>query len=159
MGRIDDVINTAGHRLSTGQLEEVISTLDFIAECAVIGIKDALKGEIPVAIIVLKSGFFLPSDDIEKTVILKVRNDIGPVAALKTVLIVPRLPKTLSGKILRGTMKKIAEMQKYAFPASIETPESLEEVKREMERKELGREIDIKFEGDLEKTAKQEEKS
>lgn len=149
MARIDDVINTAGHRLSTGQLEEIISNHESIAECAVIGIKDAVKGEIPVAIVVLKTGVIMPPADIEKEVILKVRNDIGAVAALKTVIIVNRLPKTRSGKILRGVMKKIAENQTYTFPSTIEVPEILDEVKVAMEKKGLARDINIQFEEDL----------
>lgn len=152
MARIDDVINTAGHRLSTGQLEEIISNHESIAECAVIGVKDAIKGEVPIALVVLKSGVSATAEDIEREVVKKVRDDIGAVASLKTVVLVSRLPKTRSGKIIRGTIKKIAENQKYAFPSTIEVPETLEEVKIALEGKGLARDIGIQFEEDLGKT-------
>ena len=157
MARIDDVINTAGHRLSTGQLEEIIGNHASVAECAVIGVKDAIKGEIPVALVVLKTNTDSSPEDIEREVVLKVREDIGAVASLKTVVVVNRLPKTRSGKILRGTIKKIAENQKYAFPSTIEVPEALEEVKIALEKKGLVRDINIKFEEDLGKAPKSEQ--
>lgn len=157
MARIDDVINTAGHRLSTGQLEEIIGNHEAIAECAVIGVKDAIKGEVPVALVVLKTNNDRSPEDIEKEVVLKVREDIGAVASLKTVVIVARLPKTRSGKILRGTIKKIAENQKYNFPSTIEVPEVLDEVKIALEKKGLARDINIKYEEDLGKTPKSEQ--
>lgn len=147
MARIDDVINTAGHRLSTGQLEEIVGNHDDVAECAVIGVKDAVKGEVPVAIVVPKTG--VTSDTIEQEVVKKVRDDIGAVASLKTVVIVNRLPKTRSGKILRNVLKKMAEKQPYTVPSTIEIPEVLDEVKSAMEMRGLGREVNIKFEEDL----------
>jgi len=110
MGRTDDIINVAGHRLSTGGMEEVLSSHPDVAECAVIGIKDVLKGEQPCGFIVLKHGANRPHDVIEKEIVKLVRDKIGPVAAFKLVLTVPRLPKTRSGKILRGTMKKLPIM-------------------------------------------------
>ena len=109
MGRTDDIINVAGHRLSTGGMEEVLASHPDVAECAVLGIKDELKGEVPCGFIVLKSGVNRPPTEIEKECIALVRDKIGPVAAFKLAITVGRLPKTRSGKILRGTMKKIAD--------------------------------------------------
>ena len=109
MGRTDDIINVAGHRLSTGGMEEVLASHPDVAECAVLGIKDELKGEVPCGFIVLKSGVNRPPTEIEKECIALVREKIGPVAAFKLAITVARLPKTRSGKILRGTIKKIAD--------------------------------------------------
>jgi len=128
MGRTDDIINVAGHRLSTGGMEEVIAMHPAVAECAVIGVKDAIKGEIPCGFIVLKSGVSQSPIDIEKEVVALVREKIGPVAAFKTVVTVGRLPKTRSGKILRGTMKKIADDETWTMPATIEDATVLDEV-------------------------------
>ena len=128
MGRTDDIINVAGHRLSTGGMEEVLSAHPDVAECAVIGIKDALKGEQPCGFIVLKYGANRPHDVIEKEIVKLVRDKIGPVAAFKLVLTVPRLPKTRSGKILRGTMKKIADHEPWTTPATIDDPAILTEI-------------------------------
>lgn len=149
MARIDDVINTAGHRLSTGQLEEIICNHEDIAECAVVGVKDVIKGEVPVALVVLKMKTTTPLESIEAEVVKKVRDDVGAVASLKTVVIVQRLPKTRSGKVLRNIIKKIAEKQPYTPPATIEIPEVLDEVKTALEMKGLAKEINIKFEEDL----------
>ena len=109
MSRTDDIINVAGHRLSTGGMEEVISAHADVAECAVMGVADQLKGEIPLGLLVLNAGVDRPQHDIVSEVIQMVRDEIGPVAAFKTAIVVQRLPKTRSGKILRGTMKKIAD--------------------------------------------------
>ena len=109
MGRTDDIINVAGHRLSTGGMEEVLASHPDVAECAVLGIKDELKGEVPCGFIVLKSGVNRSPTEIEKECIALIRNKIGPVAAFKLAITVARLPKTRSGKILRGTIKKIAD--------------------------------------------------
>ena len=109
MSRTDDIINVAGHRLSTGGMEEVLAGHQDVAECAVIGIADALKGEVPCGFIVLKAGVNRPVAEIEQECVALVREKIGPVAAFKLAITVPRLPKTRSGKILRGTMKKIAD--------------------------------------------------
>lgn len=128
MGRTDDIINVAGHRLSTGAMEEVLSFHKDVAECAVIGAADALKGEVPVGFIVLKAGVTRPPQDIEAEVVALVRERIGPVAAFKTALVVPRLPKTRSGKILRGTMKKIADGESVIMPATIDDPAILDEI-------------------------------
>jgi propionyl-CoA synthetase len=128
MGRTDDIINVAGHRLSTGGMEEVIAAHPAVAECAVIGVADALKGEVPCGFAVLKSGIITAQADIEKELVKLVRDKIGPVAAFKLAIIIPRLPKTRSGKILRGTMKKIADGETWAMPATIDDPKILDEV-------------------------------
>jgi propionyl-CoA synthetase len=128
MGRTDDIINVAGHRLSTGGMEEVLASHPDVAECAVIGIKDALKGEVPCGFIVLKSGINRRSDAIEQEVVQLVREKIGPVAAFRLTLTVDRLPKTRSGKILRGTMKKIADGDPWMLPATIDDPTILDEI-------------------------------
>jgi propionyl-CoA synthetase len=128
LGRTDDIINVAGHRLSTGGMEEVIASHPDVAECAVLGVKDAIKGEAPCGFVVLKAGVVKPHETVEREVVALVRDRIGPVAAFKTAIVVARLPKTRSGKILRGTMKKIADQDPYATPATIEDPAALEEV-------------------------------
>jgi propionyl-CoA synthetase len=129
MSRTDDIINVAGHRLSTGGMEEVIAGHADVAECAVIGVADQLKGEIPLGFLVLNAGVDRPQHDIVSEVIQMVRSEIGPVAAFKTAIVVERLPKTRSGKILRGTMKKIADKTKWKMPATIDDPIVLDEVK------------------------------
>jgi propionyl-CoA synthetase len=128
MGRTDDIINVAGHRLSTGGMEEVLASHPDVAECAVIGVKDALKGEQPCGFIVLKSGVTKSPMEIEKEIVKLVREKIGPVAAFKIAVTVGRLPKTRSGKILRGTMKKIADHDAWTTPATIDDPAILEEI-------------------------------
>jgi propionyl-CoA synthetase len=128
LGRTDDIINVAGHRLSTGGMEEVVASHPDVAECAVLGVKDPIKGEQPYGFVVLKAGVTRPNAEIEKEVVALVRDKIGPVAAFKTAIVVARLPKTRSGKILRGTMKKIADGDDYATPATIEDSAALEEV-------------------------------
>jgi propionyl-CoA synthetase len=128
MARTDDIINVAGHRLSTGGMEEVVASHPDVAECAVIGTADAIKGQVPVCFVVLKSGVKRDPADIEKEVVARVREQIGPVAALKTVMAVQRLPKTRSGKILRGTMRQIADHESYKMPATIDDPAVLGEI-------------------------------
>ena len=128
MSRIDDVINVAGHRLSTGGMEEVLASHPDIAECAVIGAADQLKGQMPVGLVVLKSGVEREHSDINKELVQLVREKIGPVAAFKQVVVVPRLPKTRSGKVLRGTMKSIADGTEYKVPATIDDPAILDEI-------------------------------
>ncbi|MCO5091483.1 propionyl-CoA synthetase [Bosea sp. (in: a-proteobacteria)] len=120
MGRTDDIINVAGHRLSTGGMEEVLAAHPAVAECAVVGIRDALKGEQPCGFVVLKAGATHSPEEVERELIVLVRERIGPVAAFKLALTVARLPKTRSGKILRATMKKIADGEDYTVPATIE---------------------------------------
>ncbi|MGB5368454.1 MAG: propionyl-CoA synthetase, partial [Polyangiales bacterium] len=128
MSRTDDIINVAGHRLSTGGMEEVISAHADVAECAVMGVADQLKGEIPLGLLVLNAGVDRPQHDIVSEVIQMIRDEIGPVAAFKTAIVVQRLPKTRSGKILRGTMKKIADRTQWKMPATIDDPVILDEI-------------------------------
>ncbi|MDL2275399.1 propionyl-CoA synthetase [Desulfosarcina sp. OttesenSCG-928-G10] len=130
MARTDDIINVAGHRLSTGAMEEVLSDHPDVAECAVLGVEDQLKGQVPIGFLVLKVGVKRPKEDIIKEVIAMVRDRIGPVAAFKTATVVKRLPKTRSGKILRGTIQKIADNKDYKVPATIDDPETLNEMKQ-----------------------------
>jgi propionyl-CoA synthetase len=134
MSRIDDVINVAGHRLSTGAMEEVLAGHPDVAECAVFGVDDQLKGELPLGLVVLKAGVERSEDEIEKELIERVRQVIGPVAAFKLVAAVARLPKTRSGKILRGTMKSIADAREYKIPATIDDPAILAEIEATLQR-------------------------
>jgi propionyl-CoA synthetase len=138
MGRTDDIINVAGHRLSTGGMEEVLASHKDVAECAVLGIKDALKGEVPCGFVVLKAGVNRPPAEIEAECIALVREKIGPVAAFKLAITVARLPKTRSGKILRGTIKKIADGDPYTMPATIDDPAILEEIGSALKNKGVG---------------------
>ena len=128
MSRTDDIINVAGHRLSTGAMEEVLASHPDVAECAVVGVADALKGEVPLGFIVLKSGVQRAPEAIVPDLVAMVRERIGPVACFKTAAIVPRLPKTRSGKILRGTIKKIADGIEYRVPPTIDDPAILDEI-------------------------------
>jgi propionyl-CoA synthetase len=129
MGRTDDIINVAGHRLSTGGMEEVIAAHPDVAECAVIGKADAVKGEVPLGLVVLKAGTARTEAEIIRELIAMVRERIGPVASFKTAHVVSRLPKTRSGKIVRGTIKKIADGVDYVIPATIEDATVLDEIK------------------------------
>jgi propionyl-CoA synthetase len=128
MGRTDDIINVAGHRLSTGGMEEVLASHPAVAECAVIGVRDELKGEAPCGFVVLKSGVSTSPAVVEQELVGLVREKIGPVAAFKLAITVGRLPKTRSGKILRGTMKKIADGDAWTMPATIDDPAILDEI-------------------------------
>ncbi|MBT8267617.1 MAG: acetate--CoA ligase [Bacteroidia bacterium] len=128
-GRMDDIINVAGHRLSTATIEEIVATYPDVAECAVIGVEDAMKGQIPMGFVVLKDGANTPEDIITKDLIQKVRNDLGPVAAFKTIYFAKRLPKTRSGKILRKTMRNIVDQKPFVAIATIEDPAVLDEIK------------------------------
>jgi len=130
MGRIDDVINVAGHRLSTGSMEEIISKHRDVAECAVLGAADRLKGQVPIGFVVLKSGVDRDHDEIVKELIQMVRSDIGAVASFKNAAVVPALPKTRSGKILRGTIQKIADGQEYPVPSTIEDATVLDVIEK-----------------------------
>jgi propionyl-CoA synthetase len=134
MSRIDDVINVAGHRLSTGAMEEVLAGHPDVAECAVFGVDDQLKGELPLGLVVLKAGVERPEGEIEQELIERVRRQIGPVAAFKLVAAVQRLPKTRSGKILRGTMKAIADSKTYKIPATIDDLAVLSEIEAALQR-------------------------
>jgi propionyl-CoA synthetase len=128
MTRTDDIINVAGHRLSTGGIEEVVAAHPDVAECAVMGVADPLKGQVPLGLVVLKAGVARPPEAIEQEVVGLVRQRIGPVASFKTALVVDRLPKTRSGKILRGTMRRIADGEDYRMPATIDDPAILPEI-------------------------------
>jgi propionyl-CoA synthetase len=128
MTRVDDVINVAGHRLSTGAVEEVLASHADVAECAVIGVDDALKGQLPLGLLVLKAGVTRPHSDIAAEAVQLVRDRIGPVASFKLVVVVNRLPKTRSGKVLRSTMKKIADGQMLKIPATVDDPAILGEI-------------------------------
>ncbi len=130
MSRTDDVINVAGHRLSTGAIEEVLGGHADVAECACFGVADALKGETPIGLVVLKAGVNRPHNEIIDELVDRVREHIGPVAAFKTAAVVPRLPKTRSGKILRATMRKIADGETWKMPATIDDPATLDDVAR-----------------------------
>jgi len=138
MSRTDDIINVAGHRLSTGGMEEVLASHKDVAECAVIGVKDELKGEVPCGFIVLKAGVERSPAEIEKEIVALVREKIGPVAAFKLAVTVARLPKTRSGKILRGTMKKIADGDAWTMPATIDDPVILDEIGGALKGKGVG---------------------
>jgi len=128
LNRTDDVINVAGHRLSTGAMEEVLSSHADVAECCVIGAADQLKGQVPLGFLVLKSGVLRTPEEIASETVAMVRETIGPVAFFKQVLVVDRLPKTRSGKILRGTIQKIADRSEWKMPATIEDPDVLGEI-------------------------------
>ena len=133
MTRVDDVINVAGHRLSTGAMEEVLASHPDVAECAVVGVADEIKGQIPLGFIVLKAGVERPDGAIVDEIVHLVRERIGPVAAFKQAIVVKRLPKTRSGKILRSTMQKIADHREYRVPATIDDPAILDEIAHELE--------------------------
>jgi propionyl-CoA synthetase len=132
MGRTDDIINVAGHRLSTGGMEEVLAAHADVAECAVLGVRDDLKGEIPVGLVVLKAGVTRHRDEIVGELVSMVRERIGPVAAFKKAAVVTQLPKTRSGKILRGTIKSIADNTPYRLPATIDDPAVLQQMEEAM---------------------------
>jgi propionyl-CoA synthetase len=132
MGRTDDIINTAGHRLSTGAMEEVLAAHPDVAECAVTGVADEIKGEIPLGFIVLKAGVKHDRKVILQELVQMVREKIGPIASFKVAVIVRRLPKTRSGKILRGTLKKIADGEDYRIPATIDDPAALDEIREDL---------------------------
>jgi len=129
MGRIDDVINVAGHRLSTGAMEEVLASHPDVAECAVIGVQDELKGEVPVGFVVYKAGVQKPEEQVVRELVDRVRDRIGPVAFFKTASVVKRLPKTRSGKILRGTMRRMADGLEVRVPPTIDDPAILDEIR------------------------------
>jgi propionyl-CoA synthetase len=128
MGRTDDIINVAGHRLSTGSMEEVLAAHGDVAECAVVGARDELKGQVPLGLVVLKAGVNRDEAEIARELVALVRERIGPVAAFKDVRVVPRLPKTRSGKILRASIRRIADGEDPRAPATIDDPATLTEV-------------------------------
>ena len=130
MARTDDIINCAGHRLSTASMEEIISKHPDIAECAVVGIKDALKGQVPIGFLVLNNKYKSSHKEIIDQTVKSIRNNIGAVASYKKSIIINKLPKTRSGKILRKTISLIADREKYLVPATIEDPDALESIKK-----------------------------
>ncbi|HJU17846.1 MAG TPA: propionyl-CoA synthetase [Stellaceae bacterium] len=134
MTRTDDIINVAGHRLSTGGMEEVLAAHPDVAECAVMGVADPLKGQVPLGLLVLKAGVARPAAAIEREAIALVRERIGPVASFKAALVVARLPKTRSGKVLRGTMRQIADGEDYRMPATIDDPQILDEIREALQQ-------------------------
>jgi propionyl-CoA synthetase len=134
MTRTDDIINVAAHRLSTGEIEEVLASHPDAAECAVIGVADALKGQVPLGFLVLKAGVGRPAAKVEREVVDLVRERIGPIANFKAALVVAGLPKTRSGKISRGTMRKIADGEDYSMPATIDDPAVLKEIEEALHK-------------------------
>ncbi len=128
MSRTDDIINVAGHRLSTGALEEVLTSHPDVAECAVVGVADSVRGQLPVGFLVLKVGAHRGNDDVVREVVAAVREQIGPVAAFKSAVVVDRLPKTRSGKILRGTIARIADDEPWTMPATVDDPAIFDEI-------------------------------
>jgi len=134
MSRTDDIINVAGHRLSTGAMEEVLAEHKDVAECAVLGIADKLKGQLPIGLLTLKAGVTKKHEDISKECVQMIREKVGPVAAFKTAIVIKRLPKTRSGKILRGTVRKIADNEPYKMPATIDDPAILDEIKGDLKK-------------------------
>ena len=128
MARIDDVINTAGHRLSTGQMEQTLMINPHVAEAIVIGVKDEIRGEVPIGLITLKKGVNDPHEKISKSCIELIREHIGPVACFRVCLVIPAVPRTRSGKYLRGVLKKIAQGETYKVPATIEDESVLPEI-------------------------------
>ncbi len=137
-GRVDDVINVSGHRLSTAEMEEIVSSNKSVAECAVLGIEDQLKGQVPLALVVIKSGDYVSSFELEYNIVQDVRKIIGPVASLKRVLVVKRLPKTRSGKILRKLLRNMADGVEYTIPSTIDDPEIIEEIIHEFKLFKVG---------------------
>lgn len=137
-GRVDDVINVAGHRLSTAEMEEIVSSNKSVAECAVFGIEDALKGQVPLALVVIKSGDYVSSFELEHNIMQEVRKVIGSFASLKKVLVVKRLPKTRSGKILRKLLRNMADGIEYTIPSTIDDPEIIEEIIHEFKLFKIG---------------------
>ena len=138
MGRIDDVINIAGHRLSTGEIEEVIAAHKAVAECAVIGIDDELRGQIPLAFAVIKDGNYSDEQTLEREVVAMVRAQVGALANLKQLVAVKRLPKTRSGKILRAVLRAMVDGKEYTVPSTIDDPLSLDEIKADLQRRAIG---------------------
>ncbi len=138
MGRIDDVINVSGHRLSTGEMEEIVGGHDAVAECAVVGIEEKIKGQVPLGLVVLKSNANITEAVLEKEIVSLIRNKIGALAAFRQVVIVKRLPKTRSGKILRKTIQKIADGVHYAIPSTIDDPVILTEIHDRLKERKIG---------------------
>ncbi|MFT7568254.1 MAG: propionyl-CoA synthetase, partial [Pseudoalteromonas distincta] len=132
MGRTDDVINVAGHRLSTGEMEEIVAAHPAVAECAVFGVNDPLKGQLPMGMIVLKNDFMGSSTDVEQALVLSVRNQIGAIACLKNIVSVDRLPKTRSGKILRKNLRQLVDGEELQIPSTIDDASIFEEINQQL---------------------------
>ena len=128
MGRMDDVINVAGHRLSTGEMEAILGEHSAVAECAVVGVHDELKGQLPLGLVVLKDGTNMDAELLEQELVARVRDSIGALACFKHAIVVKRLPKTRSGKILRRSIRQIADGEEVAIPSTIDDPTSLDEL-------------------------------
>jgi len=137
-GRVDDVINVAGHRLSTAEMEEIVASHHSVAECAVIGINDELKGQIPLALVVSKSGDTVEKFQLQHEVVQLVREKIGAVATLRDVVVVQRLPKTRSGKILRKMMRSIADGENFQVPSTIDDEAIIDEIREVLEESKIG---------------------
>jgi len=129
MGRTDDVINVAGHRLSTGEMEEIVAAHPAVAECAVIGVHDPIKGQVPVGLVITKDGADITPQSLQQALAQAVRQAIGPIACFQQVVVVPRLPKTRSGKILRKLLRQLADNHEVAIPSTIDDPSSVSEIK------------------------------
>jgi len=129
MGRTDDVINVAGHRLSTGEMEEILASHKDVAECAVVAQPDELKGELPVGFVILKNSSTIGHEQLQQELIQSIRSEIGAIACLKTLHIVPRLPKTRSGKILRRLIRQVLQGDDVAVPSTIDDPTSIDAIK------------------------------
>jgi propionyl-CoA synthetase len=134
MGRTDDVINVAGHRLSTGEMEEVVASHPAIAECCVVGAHDDMKGQIPVGLVLIKDGATIDQDELEEELVEMVREKIGAIACFRRAIVVDRLPKTRSGKILRRIIRQIADGEEYTVPSTIDDPAILEEISEKFGR-------------------------
>lgn len=145
MGRVDDVINVSGHRLSTGEMEEIVASHTAVAECAVVGIADELRGQRPLGFVVLKDSSNISELQLEEELVACVREKIGAIAVFKNAVLIKRLPKTRSGKILRKTICEIADGKPYVIPSTIDDPEILEEIKEALCRRQLGNAFEIKI--------------
>ena len=132
MGRTDDVINVAGHRLSTGEMEEIVAAHPAVAECAVIGIADSLKGQLPLGLVLLKDGVEVDEQTLQAELVAMVRNAIGPIACFNQAVVVQRLPKTRSGKILRRVLRQIIDGESYTVPSTIDDPAVLAEIENRL---------------------------
>jgi len=139
MGRTDDVINVAGHRLSTGQMEEVVAAHPAVAECAVVAVEDAEKGHVPAGLVIIKDGVNIETADLVQDLVAMVRKDVGAFANFKQIVVVTRLPKTRSGKILRQVIRKIADVKPYEPPATIDDPAILDEISEAFKAGGIGR--------------------
>jgi propionyl-CoA synthetase len=138
MGRVDDVINVSGHRLSTGEMEELVASHKAIAECAVVGIADELRGQRPIALVLLKDGASVEEGKLEIELVDFIREKIGALAFFKNAVIVKRLPKTRSGKILRKTIRNIADGVSYTVPSTIDDPDILDEISDKLKQRRIG---------------------